>query len=143
MDQVCELGRKKKELSQGGNYCQLHPKGRMWKTLINHCKELGNCHLSGKLLYQKQHTRSRWSESGLGVCFVWPWHFKTNINLSALCMAYALCFSTFPSLSTVLYSSPSIFYTPDVIQVCDTWNIFCLFFPYSSIVVEKLWQQKT
>lgn len=49
------VGREKKEQIQGGKYCQLYPKGlKLYVENINKAlksKELGNCHLSGNLLY--------------------------------------------------------------------------------------------
>lgn len=113
------LGRGKKEQIQGGNYCQLHPKGlKLCVGNINKSlksKELGNRHLKWKTdCISERRTCSRWSQSGSDMCFVWLWYFKNNINLSETCLS--LCRACILRLSTFLTTLYCLF----LLYLC-TW----------------------
>lgn len=111
--------RGKKEQIQGGSYCQLYPKGlKLYVENSNKSlksKELGNHCLKWKTdCISEQHTGSRWSQSGLDMCFVWLWYFKNNINLSETCLS--LCRACILRRSTFL----TTLYCLILIYLC-TW----------------------
>lgn len=78
MDQIWEFRKEKAGTNLRRKLLPIIPQNmKLYMEHLNKAlkrKELGNCHLNGKLtVFQKQKKGSGWSESGLDMCFVWPW----------------------------------------------------------------------